>query len=150
MILYAAGASINLVCHIVVRILKADEPGFFTGYDSFGSIMVIVSNVFIGLAITAVYKYADAVIKCFATAVATGILLYVSPILFGTSLSFLVLPGTVVVFIASWLYMDNPPPKDPNPAPASSEPQKLSLFGKLAAVSKVRSYVASRNEVTET
>lgn len=31
--------------------------------------------------------------------------------------------------------MDNPPPKDPNP-PQSNEPQKLSLFGKLAAVAK--------------
>ena len=58
---------------------------------------------------------ADAVIKCFATAVATGILLYVSPILFGTKLGFLVVPGTIVVFIASWLYMDNPPPKNPSP-----------------------------------
>ncbi|KAL0939567.1 UDP-galactose transporter [Colletotrichum truncatum] len=135
MILYAAGATMNLMCHLVIKVLKADEPGFFEGYNSFGAIMVIVSNVFIGLAITAVYKYADAVIKCFATAVATGILLYVSPILFGTSLSFLVLPGTVVVFIASWLYMDNPPPKDPNAA-ASNDNQKLSLFGKLAAVAR--------------
>ncbi|KAF6828901.1 cmp-sialic acid transporter [Colletotrichum plurivorum] len=134
MILYAAGAVMNLMCHIVIKVLKADEPGFFEGYNSFGAIMVIVSNVFIGLAITAVYKYADAVIKCFATAVATGILLYVSPILFGTKLSFLVLPGTVVVFVASWLYMDNPPPKDATPA--SNEPQKMSFFSKLAAVAR--------------
>ncbi|GJC77648.1 CMP-sialic acid transporter 2 [Colletotrichum liriopes] len=135
MILYGAGAAMNLLCHLVIKTLKADEPGFFEGYNSFGAIMVIVSNVFIGLAITAVYKYADAVIKCFATAVATGILLYVSPILFGTKLSFLVLPGTVVVFVASWLYMDNPPPKDPNPPP-TNEPQKLSLFSKMAAVAR--------------
>ncbi|GKT55679.1 UDP-galactose transporter [Colletotrichum tofieldiae] len=135
MILYGAGAAMNLLCHLVIKTLKADEPGFFEGYNSFGAIMVIVSNVFIGLAITAVYKYADAVIKCFATAVATGILLYVSPVLFGTKLSFLVLPGTVVVFVASWLYMDNPPPKDPNPPP-TNEPQKLSLFSKMAAVAR--------------
>ncbi|KAK1979657.1 UDP-galactose transporter [Colletotrichum cereale] len=134
MILYGAGASMNLLCHLVIKTLKADEPGFFEGYNSFGAIMVIASNVFIGLAITAVYKYADAVIKCFATAVATGILLYVSPVLFGTTLSFLVLPGTVVVFVASWLYMDNPPPKDPNPP--TNEPQKMSLFSKVAAVAR--------------
>jgi hypothetical protein len=82
---------------------------------------------------------ADAVIKCFATAVATGILLYVSPILFGTKLSFLVLPGTVVVFVASWLYMDNPPPKEaPAPANAHVEPQKPSIFARLQAYQKVR------------
>jgi len=56
MILYAAGSAINLLVHVVVRILKSDEPGFLEGYNSFGAVMVIVSNVFIGLAITAVYK----------------------------------------------------------------------------------------------
>jgi nucleotide-sugar transporter len=56
MILYAAGSVINLLVHVVVRILKSDEPGFFEGYNSAGAIMVIVSNVFIGLAITAVYR----------------------------------------------------------------------------------------------
>lgn len=56
MILYAAGASFNMLIHLVLKVLKADEPGFFTGYDTFSAIMVVVSNIFIGLAITAVYK----------------------------------------------------------------------------------------------
>jgi hypothetical protein len=56
MILYAAGAVMNLMVHIMLSLFKADEPGFFEGYNSFGAIMVIVSNVLIGLAITAVYK----------------------------------------------------------------------------------------------
>ncbi|TAQ89874.1 hypothetical protein B7494_g1813 [Chlorociboria aeruginascens] len=128
MILYASGAAINLILHFTIRLFKADEPGFFTGYGSIGAFMVVMSNVFIGLAITAVYK-----------SVSTGILLYLSPILFGTELSFLVLPGTIVVFIASWLYMEGAAPKDPNPPPkeSNSEPQKLSIFGKMAAVSKL-------------
>ncbi|KAH8819502.1 UDP-galactose transporter [Xylogone sp. PMI_703] len=139
MILYASGAAINLLLHITIRLFKADEPGFFSGYGSIGAFMVIMSNVFIGLAMTAVYKYADAVIKCFATAVSTGILLYLSPILFNTELSFLVLPGTVVVFIASWLYMEGAAPKDPNPPPPRdpSAPEKRSIFAKMAAVSKL-------------
>ncbi|KAL3426432.1 UDP-galactose transporter [Phlyctema vagabunda] len=137
MILYASGAAINLLLHLVIRVLKADEPGFFTGYNSIGALMVILSNVFIGLAITAVYKYADAVVKCFATAVATGILLYLSPILFGTELGFLVLPGTVVVFIASWLYMEGAAPKDPNPPKETNEPARMSIFSKLAAVARL-------------
>ncbi|RFU28397.1 hypothetical protein B7463_g7933, partial [Scytalidium lignicola] len=139
MILYASGAAVNFLLHITIKILKADEPGFFSGYASLGAFMVIMSNVFIGLAMTAVYKYADAVIKCFATAVSTGILLYLSPILFNTELSFLVLPGTVVVFIASWLYMEGAAPKDPNPPPPrdASVPEKRSVFSKMAAVSKL-------------
>jgi len=68
--------------------------------------------------------------------VATGILLYVSPILFGTKLGFLVVPGTVVVFVASWLYMDNPPPK--NPGLAADGGRKGSAFSRMGDFMKVR------------
>ena len=56
MILYAAGAGINLFVHGATKIFKSDEPGFFVGYGSASAIMVVLSNVFIGLAVTAVYK----------------------------------------------------------------------------------------------
>lgn len=56
MILYASGAGINLMLHGVIRTLKADEPSLFSGYGSLEAKMVILSNVFVGLAITAVYK----------------------------------------------------------------------------------------------
>ena len=56
MILYSSGAVINLVLHVIVRFMNPAEPGFFTGYAHAGAIMVVVSNVFIGLAMTAVYK----------------------------------------------------------------------------------------------
>ena len=121
MALYAAGFVINIGLYIITKILKRDEPGIFQGFDSLGAFLVILSNVFIGLATTAVYKCkpqdsksdaplmnpsdADALIKCFSTAISTAILLYLSPIFFGASTSFLVLPGTVIIFIASWLYL---------------------------------------------
>jgi hypothetical protein len=54
--MYAAGAGINFFCHVVIKIFKSGEPSFFEGYDSIGAMMVIASNVFIGLAVTAVYK----------------------------------------------------------------------------------------------
>ena len=168
MTLYAAGATINVMLHLVMALVKSDEPGFFTGYGSWGAILVIMSNVFIGLAITAVYKCepnsqktkqfevrtitdlqldADAVIKCFATAVSTGILLCLSPILFNTDLTFLMLPGTVMVFIASWLYMESPPPKETlSQAEQASKDQaaSTSMYGKLLALSKVRSHRLSQ------
>lgn len=103
--------------------------------------MVVLSNVFIGLAITAVYKYADAIIKCFATAVSTGILLYLSPILFGAEMSFLVLPGTLVVFISTWLYMEAAPPKpSPNSIPeqASQAPPTMLSQASERVSAKVR------------
>jgi len=120
MTLYAAGAVFNFAGHNLVRLVHPGEPGFLHGYGSIAAILVIFSNVFVGLAITAVLKYADAVIKCFATAFATGILLYISPILFGTELGFLAIPGTVIVFVASWMYITNPPP--PKKSPDDSDP----------------------------
>lgn len=133
MALYSSGAVINVLLHVLTRIVKPDEPGFFTGYGSIGSVMVIMSNVLIGLAMTAVYKYADAIIKCFATAMATAILLYISPILFGVDMSFLVLPGTSVVFIATWLYMEATPARSPTASPvlAPMQPKERSTVGKL-------------------
>jgi hypothetical protein len=56
MILYASGTIVNLVCHITIKCVSSNEPGFFEGYGSIHAILVIMSNVFIGLAITAVYK----------------------------------------------------------------------------------------------
>jgi hypothetical protein len=84
---------------------------------------------------------ADAITKCFATAISTGILLYVSPILFNVSLSFLVLPGTCVVFVATWLYMEATPSNTLNPAskarvpiPESSSPTMRLLHNYSAKV----------------
>lgn len=56
MILYAAGSVFNLIAHWVVRLVNDSEPSFFHGFGNIGAILVIVSNVFVGLAITAVYK----------------------------------------------------------------------------------------------
>ncbi|KAK4191065.1 nucleotide-sugar transporter-domain-containing protein [Podospora australis] len=103
--LYGWGVMINLAAHLVIRAVRRDEPGFLHGYTGVAAVLVIANNVLLGLVISFVYKYADAIIKCFSGAVATGILLCVSPLLFGTSFGFLVLPGSIVVFTASWLYM---------------------------------------------
>ncbi|KAF9767864.1 hypothetical protein IL306_014907 [Fusarium sp. DS 682] len=137
MILYASGTAVNLACHITIKCISPSEPSFFEGYGSIDAILVIASNVFIGLAITAVYKYADAIIKCFATAFATGILLFIAPLISNTTLSFLVVPGTLIIFVASWLYMENPPAKPTN---TNSKPEvNNSFFLKLGAVARKRS-----------
>ncbi|KAF2839219.1 hypothetical protein M501DRAFT_772361 [Patellaria atrata CBS 101060] len=120
MVLYACGVTINSVIHFTLRIVNPEEPGFFVGYHNWGAIIVIISNVFFGLAITAVYKYADALVKCLATAIATSILLYVSPILFHVWFNPLVIPGSMVVFLATWLYMEATPKGGLNSIQATS------------------------------
>jgi hypothetical protein len=63
-------------------------------------------------------------IKCFATAISTAILLYLSPLYFDVNFSFLVIPGTVIVFLATYLYMFSTPPKPvaPPSGPELKEP----------------------------
>lgn len=157
--LYSAGSVLNGASHIVVRQLNPGEPGFFAGYDTASAILVIVSNVFVGLAITAVLKCkyslphlewerncvhkrwtcrmlnfdtdADAVIKCFATGVATGILLYLSTILFQIEISLLAIPGSIIVFAASYVYLVSPAEL----ATDSAEPRGLAAVALLAKVS---------------
>jgi hypothetical protein len=77
---------------------------------------------------------ADAVIKCFSTAVATAILLYISPILFHVSFSFFALPGTLLVFTATWLYViGGSPPSPPNANPPKESGSDLvSTIGRFS------------------
>ena len=54
--LYSVGTVVNLIIHIFTKIVSTDEPWIWEGYGQIGAVLVIVSNVAIGLAITAVYK----------------------------------------------------------------------------------------------
>ncbi len=81
----------------------------------------------------------DAVVKCLATAVATGTLLYLSPLIFGTKMTPLTVPGGLIVFISSYLYLISPVPKRPTPEGLSENPQitetRSSKFMSLNSVS---------------
>ncbi|KAK5032609.1 hypothetical protein LTS07_004019 [Exophiala sideris] len=96
MVLYNFSIIFNATIHWTIKALKPEEP----------------APVLKGLAITAIYKYADAIAKCFATAISTAILLYLAPLLFHTEFSFLMLPGTLIVFIATWMYMETASPRE--------------------------------------
>ncbi len=61
--LYFYGVLINGMIHITIRLIKPEEPNFFAGYTSLSAYLVILSNVFIGLAITAVYKCLFGILK---------------------------------------------------------------------------------------
>ena len=56
MMMYGSGVAVNLILYVTLAVFKTNEPGFFAGYGNIGAVMMILSNVFIGLAITAVYK----------------------------------------------------------------------------------------------
>jgi len=81
------------------------KVAFFAGY-TLAAIGVILCNSVLGLIITAVYKYADAIVKTFATATATAALLFINTALFNIRASLIMYLGTFVVFIATYIYFN--------------------------------------------
>jgi hypothetical protein len=103
MVLYAGGFVLNLGGHFIKSALVDGTPGFFVGYDK-TSIAVVAVNACFGIVVTAVYKYADAGMKCMANAVTTVMLLTVSWALFGLQVPATTLAGCIVVIVAVALY----------------------------------------------
>ncbi|KAJ3095452.1 hypothetical protein HDU97_006908 [Phlyctochytrium planicorne] len=101
--LYSCGFVMNLLAYNFTRASNPTSVGFFEGYDSI-AIMVVFFNCIIGLVITAVYKYADAVIKTMAQTISTGILLVLSAFLFSSPLGVLQGCGVAIIFISVYQY----------------------------------------------
>ena len=78
--------------------------GFFTGYTP-AAYLIIFCNSIIGIVITAVYKYADVVIKNIASSVSTACLYTLSVLFFGASAGLQTTLGYGIVFLATYLYM---------------------------------------------
>lgn len=101
--LYAFGAILNMVAFMAYRASYADTPAFFQGYG-LAALGVVTSNAFIGIAINAVYKYADALVKNISTTTTTVILLIISAMIFAGRNDIMVFIGTVVVICGTFLY----------------------------------------------
>ncbi len=103
-VLYIFGTILNFLIFMLLP-----PPGsnthvpFFHGF-SIGALLIVICNSLMGIAITAVYKYADVIVKTFATAVTTCTLFIVSPIVFRTETQLQAVMGCVVVFIATYIF----------------------------------------------
>ena len=84
------------------------EGGFFQGYSRL-VILVITLEAGGGLVVAVVIKYADNILKSFATAVSIVTSTIVSAWVFGFTISTLFVGGCVLVFIAIGLYSREPP-----------------------------------------
>lgn len=101
--LYAFGAILNLLAFWYYRYTVPETPSFFQGY-TIVAMLVVTSNSFIGIAMNAVYKYADALIKNLATTTTTVILLVISAWFFGGRSDIMVFIGASVVVAGTFLY----------------------------------------------
>lgn len=118
-VLYLAGVVVNLVVYWTIPgtffgLSREDAAniGFFDGYN-WGVVAAIIANGSVGLVITAVYKYADVVVKTFGLAGSTVTLyaLEAMGVLPSSNSAVSVMAtvtGAVVVFYAAYLYIAPP------------------------------------------
>jgi len=106
-ILYSFGLMLNLALFFFLPDLfghSDSKKHFFEGY-SFSVYAIILCNSVLGIVITFVYKYADAIVKTFSTACAIGVLLYINVEVFKLKANFTVFLGTIVIFGSSYLFL---------------------------------------------
>jgi hypothetical protein len=78
------------------------------GFDEPATYLVLACQSLFGVAISAMYKYADAAVKTFALSCATILLMTINVLAFGTPFSLVVTMGCLTVFVATHLYVANP------------------------------------------
>jgi hypothetical protein len=104
--LYFCGVGLNTIAFNVFPPPGANHHvGFFDGFD-WRAGAVIVCNSFLGIAIAYTYKYGGAIIKTFAGACAGGALIFMDPIFFSKEHSMASYAGAVVLFLASYQFLD--------------------------------------------
>ena len=108
MVLYAGGFTLNLLGHAVKKTADPDGfPGFFQGYGAL-SVGVVLVNACFGVTVTAVYKYADAVMKTLASAVTTVVIMVASATFFGLQPTATNVAGCITIIVAVALYSVTP------------------------------------------
>jgi drug/metabolite transporter (DMT)-like permease len=111
MTMYIVGTIFNLIMHNV-------DGGGLTLFENYTkeTLLVILCNSLLGLAVTFVYKYADAIIKTLAQSLNICSLLVFGPVLFGSEVSFMELVGVSIVCLSTYIYVRTtqkalPPPQ---------------------------------------
>ncbi|KAL8139866.1 hypothetical protein V2J09_005887 [Rumex salicifolius] len=84
--LYVFGMAFNAAAILIQDFDKVVNEGFFHGY-SFITVVMIINHALSGLAVSMVMKYADNIVKVYATSVAMVLTAVVSVFLFGFHLS---------------------------------------------------------------
>jgi len=107
-VLYSCGVLLNLMAFCFLPNPNSSQAaiGFFDGYGNPLAIAVVTANALIGLAITAVYKYADAVTKCFASDITAVLLCIISAWFFGVQSNVTTWCGVAVVVFAVHAYIE--------------------------------------------
>lgn len=101
-LLYFFGTILNFMFFIRER--SNGGPDFFEGYTTQACIVVFFNSI-IGIVITAVYKYGDALVKSFASSITAVLLLVISSIFFGLKANIVTWTGGIITVLATYMYM---------------------------------------------
>lgn len=120
-LLYFFGACLNLLFFLREHALGG--PGFFDGYTT-QAMLVIFFNSIIGIAVTLVYKFGDALVKTFASAITAVLLLIISSMFFGLQANIVTWTGGLITVLATYMYLSEkglqvPQAQAPNPTLAN-------------------------------
>ncbi|KAL9261355.1 CMP-sialic acid transporter 4-like protein [Drosera capensis] len=101
--LYVFGMAFNLVAILVQDFDAVIYKGFFHGY-SFITVLMIVNHALSGIAVSMVMKYADNIVKVYATSVAMLLTAIISVFLFRFHLSLAFFLGSTIVSVSVYLH----------------------------------------------
>jgi UDP-galactose transporter len=123
--LYSFGVLFNLLVFVFLEQHggRGLMGSYFHGYNP-AAVGVIFCQAVLGLVVTAVLKYADTVIRSFATACSISVLYAVNITFLGWSANLTYIAGCFVVFISTYLYMalaGTGPKPSPPAAPTKEE-----------------------------
>ncbi|GAB5364226.1 hypothetical protein AAMO2058_000951200 [Amorphochlora amoebiformis] len=155
MLLYSQGFLLNLVLYFTglnATGKNYSDQGYFDGYAHVFVICVIISQSFMGIVMSAVYKYGDAIIKCLAVGVQASVLLVLDHFIFGYELKLQSIMGAGIVLVATYCYFSDALPmaakvkskQKGHQQPSYVKVMRLSvLFGIAATVIGVMAYIVS-------
>ena len=112
-ILYTGGCFFNLLFYFCTRKPGADP--FFYGFNNINVFILLIFNSSVGVIISMVYKYGDAVLKTLSQPVVSAVLLILSNILFDTPLDIVKMSGAGSVIVSTMLYLQLPSPPEVEP-----------------------------------
>ncbi|CDP14485.1 unnamed protein product [Coffea canephora] len=101
--LYVFGMVFNAIAILVQDFDAVANKGFFHGY-SLITVLMILNHALSGIAVSMVMKYADNIVKVYATSVAMLLTAIVSVFLFGFHLSLAFFLGSIVVSVSIYLH----------------------------------------------
>ena len=107
-ILYSFGLVFNLLFYFLSQ--HSGDKSFFSGYNNTSVVVLLILNSTVGVTISMVYKYGDAILKTLCQPFVSSILLFLSKLLFDLPVDLIKISGAGSVIISTLLYLKLPSP----------------------------------------